>query len=196
MKTSHSDTVVMPLVVDLDGTLITNDVTRLSVQRFLGVTSLAELMLLPVRGVMFLWWYLCGGWPHAKAEIATRVDLTVQDIHFNTEFTCYLEEQKQAGRKCVLATASHMRYARFVSTLLPGIFDDIIASCGQTLCRGPVKRQCLVDEYGFKQFVYAGNALTDVAVWQAAAEVIVVRPHKHVLTKLRHLAIEIQRLFD
>src|SRR6185312_13929181 len=59
------------------------------------------------------------------------------------------------------------------------IFDEVIASDGRNNLGGAAKAAALVERFGSKGFIYAGNASTDVAVWrEAAASVVVAAPRR------------------
>ena len=87
----------LPLYVDLDGTLIHSD---LLLEAFLELIrrNLLLVFLVPywmLRGKAFL-----------KREIARRVQLRVDLLPYNKPFLEFLREQKQAGRRLVLISAS------------------------------------------------------------------------------------------
>jgi len=68
----------------------------------------------------------------------------------------------------VLATAADRRIAQKIADHL-SIFDEVIASDGRNNLGGAAKAEALVERFGSKGFIYAGNASTDVAVWREAA---------------------------
>jgi 4-hydroxybenzoate polyprenyltransferase/phosphoserine phosphatase len=159
----------IPLFVDLDGTLIAGDVTHESV---LGSIKRDPLMLLRIpilalrgRGVM-------------KRELAGRVTPDVRGLPYRNEVLNFLREQRWAGRRVILATASDRRYADSIAKEL-GLFDDVIATDGELNLKGPNKLRAIQEycrKHGFAQFAYAGDAVADVPIWREAAEVHVVAP--------------------
>ena len=119
----------IPLFVDLDGTLIASDVTHESV---LASIKRDPVMLLRIpvlalrgRGVM-------------KRELAERVTPDVRLLPYRHEVLNYLREQRWAGRRVILATASDRRYADAIAKEL-GLFDDVIATDGELNLKGPNK---------------------------------------------------------
>lgn len=155
-----------PLVVDLDGTLIRSDLL------------IESLMLLlksnPLYSILVIVWLLQGK-AKLKSEIARRVDIPVEWLPYNQELIDYLRNQKQLGRKIVLATASHIRHACSVANHL-GIFDEVLATDETRNLSGSAKQAALTERYGEKQYVYAGNAPADLKVWEHCHQAIVVAP--------------------
>ncbi|MFV0278738.1 MAG: haloacid dehalogenase-like hydrolase, partial [Parahaliea sp.] len=153
-----------PLIVDLDGTLIRSDL-------------LIELLMLLLRSnplyVILVVVWLLDGKARLKSEIARRVDLPVEWLPYNLELLEYLRSQKRQGRQIVLATASHVRYARSIARHLR-VFDDVLASDEACNLSGSAKRTALTQRYGDKQYVYAGNAPVDLDVWAHCHQAIVV----------------------
>jgi len=152
------------LVVDVDGTLIRTDLLHESVFALLKKNPLF-LFMLP------LW--LLRGKAHLKQEIARRADVPASLLPYRDELVEYLREQKAAGRRLVLATASNERYAQGIAEHL-GIFDDALGSDGEQNLSGARKLarvQSLLDGEGF---AYAGNASVDVPIWEAADAAVIV----------------------
>lgn len=174
-----------PLCVDLDGTLIKSDVLWESLFQLLKKHPL-DLFVLPV-------WVLKGK-AHFKARIAARVDLDPSTLPYNGGFLKYLQEEKDAKRELILATASNRRPAARIAEHL-GIFDRVYASDRQTNLSGNRKLRRLVKEFGEQGFDYAGNAPVDLKIWPHAAEGILVNPHKGVRPAAEAMG-KAQRLFE
>ncbi|ANB75658.1 hypothetical protein AYM40_25295 [Paraburkholderia phytofirmans OLGA172] len=157
----------IPLVVDLDGTLIRSDI--------LIESGLAYLKAMPHRFYEPLLWLTRGGKSVLKARLAdaTNVDVTV--LPYDATVLEWLKAERDAGRSLVLATASHERYALAISTHL-GLFDQTFASHDGLNLSSHKKREKLVAEYGEQGFDYAGNSHDDVEVWRSAERAYVVNP--------------------
>ncbi len=97
------------LAVDLDGTLIRTDFLHESVLLLLKQNPL-NLLLLPA--------WLLSGKAHMKQKIAERVEVPVSLLPYNQDLVEYLHEERQSGRKMILATASNSRYAEAVAAHL------------------------------------------------------------------------------
>jgi apolipoprotein N-acyltransferase len=154
----------VPLVVDLDGTLIKTDLLWESLARRLRRNPFALFRIL-------FWW--TRGRAYLKRCLGRRVRLNPAELPVSEKFLAWLREQKKAGRKLVLATASDFEMARPVADYF-GIFDEVLASDGRSNLRGPNKLRALVAKFGERGFDYAGNSSVDLDVWRGARNAIVV----------------------
>ena len=152
------------LCVDLDGTLIKTDLLWESLSRLLRRNP---FQLFPV-----LFWWLRGR-AYLKQQLARRVAIDPAVLPYHEPFLAFLREQKNAGRKLVLITASDRDMALPVASHV-GLFDEVLASDGRTNLRGKAKLKALVEKFGERGFDYAGNAYADLAVWRGARMAIVV----------------------
>ncbi len=154
----------IPLVVDLDGTLIRTDLLWESLVRLLRRNPISIFQIL-------FWW--TRGRAFLKQKLAARVRIDPAALPYHEPFLKFLREQKSAGRKIILATASDLQMARPVADYT-GLFDDVLGSDGKSNLRGPNKLKALVARFGERGFDYAGNSTPDLAVWRGAREAIVV----------------------
>jgi apolipoprotein N-acyltransferase len=161
----------IPLVVDLDGTLIRTDLLWESLARLLRKNPLA------IFHVLF-WW--SRGRAYLKQQLVRRVKIDPATLPFNEKFLAFLREQKSAGRKLVLATASDLQMAKPVADFAR-IFDEVLASDGKINLRSENKLRALTEKFGKRGFDYAGNSSADFAVWRGAREAIVVNASQVVL---------------
>jgi len=158
------DQTALPLVVDLDGTLLRSDL--------LVETALQFVRDQPLRAGSLLTWLLRGK-AALKHELATATALDVSVLPYDPAVLAYAARAREAGRPVVLATASHTQLADQVSTHL-GLFDDVLATDQAVNLAGRIKRDQLVDRYGVGGFDYLGNSAQDLPVWEAARHAIVV----------------------
>lgn len=154
---------MLPLCVDLDGTLIRSD---LLVESALSLFARNPLMLF----CMLAW--LLRGKAYLKQQIALRVDLDAAHLPYHHGVLDWIREQ-QISRPTVLCTASDLRLAEKVAFHVGG-FESLLASDGKLNLSGRRKAQALVDRYGERGFDYAGNAQVDLEVWRHARAAIVV----------------------
>jgi len=155
---------LVPLCVDLDGTLIKTDMLWESLVRLLRKNPL-WLAVLP------FWW--AQGRAVLKRQIAARVQVDVAALPYNGLFLEFLRDAKRQGRRLILATASDRELANQVAKHV-GLFDEVLASDGRTNLRGSTKLEMLTGRYGERGFDYAGNSAVDLAVWRGTREAIVV----------------------
>lgn len=166
MTTVQTDNSAIPLVVDLDGTLIRTDLLHESVFGLLKQNAF-NIFLLPI--------WLLRGKAHMKQQIAERVDLRVDLLPWHDEFLGFLRDEHSAGRRLVLATASNRRYAESVAGHL-GIFSDVLASDASENLSGSRKLQHIEQLLDGTNFSYAGNSSVDGKIWQRATGAVLVDP--------------------
>lgn len=164
----------LPLVVDMDGTLVKTDCLIESVMQLLK-TNLLNAFLLP-------FWMLRGK-AYFKHEVFRRTHLDVAHLPYNEELLTYLRAEKEKGRRIILATASTRKVAQPVAEHC-GVFSEVLASDRTTNLAGSRKRAALVERFGSRGFVYAGNAAVDLKVWKEAGAAILVRVPRSVSRRL------------
>jgi phosphoserine phosphatase len=112
---------------------------------------------------------------------------------YNKPLVKWLEQQREAGFKLVLATASDMRIARAVADHL-GIFDEVIGTESHNLSSHR-KQAALIERFGEKGYAYIGNSSADLPVWRSASAIHVANPERGVLSAARKLG-HIGEIFD
>lgn len=155
---------LLPLVVDLDGTLIQTDMLHEGALAFLNAKPL-QIFEIP--------FHLLKGKANVKRYLSTVIPVDVTLLPYNQAFLSWLKEQKSAGRLLVLCTASDRVVAEAIAAHL-GIFDLIFASDGGVNLAGDRKAQALEEKFGLRGFDYAGNSRVDLKVWARANRAIVV----------------------
>ncbi len=164
-KTSKS---TLPLVADLDGTVVSTDL-------------IWEAIVLAIkRNILLLFiipFWVLGGKANLKMKLASVVDIDASTLPYREEFIEFLKTEKAKGRRLVLATGSPLKFAEAVAAHL-GIFDQVIATNHDVNMTSVRKRAALVAEFGDGGFDYAGNSRDDIAVFEAAAQGIVVAPDR------------------
>ena len=167
-----------PLVVDLDGTLIKTDLLWESLAQLLRRNP---LMLFAV----LFWW--TRGRAFLKRQLARRVTIDPAALPYHDPFLTFLWEQKAAGRKLILATASDRDMALPVAAHV-GLFDEVLGSDGKTNLRSANKLKALTEKFGERGFDYAGNSAPDLVVWRGAREAIVVNASRNILKRAAECA--------
>ena len=154
----------VPLVVDLDGTLIRTDLLHESVFALLKV-NVFYLFMLP------LW--LLKGKGYLKQQVADRVDLRFDLLPYQPDFLNYLRSEHEQGRRLILATASNADFATGVAKHL-GIFDDALGSSSAENNAGARKLMRIKALLNTLPFAYAGNSSVDLPIWKESCGAIVV----------------------
>jgi len=176
---SNQDSLVeIPICVDLDGTLIQTDMLWVSCLGLLR-KNVFYLSLLP--------WWLCRGKAHLKQQISNRVDVAIDGLPYNSVLIDFLHRQKASGRRIVLATATHQKFASAVAQHLE-IFDEVIASDARNNLSGVAKRDRLVERFGRNRFDYAGNSRVDLKIWPHSRGAILVNVSRRVREQAEYVS--------
>lgn len=163
-----------PLVVDLDGTLLKSDMLWESF--FLFVKLMPWYFFQPIV------WLFTGGKAYLKTKLAQAVNLSIESLPYDADVLQRLQTAKTKGKSLILATASHEKYANQVSAHL-GCFEHVFATNQHVNLSGKHKRDVLVKQFGEKGFDYIGNAMSDLKIWQAADQAILVNPSRQLEKK-------------
>jgi len=154
----------IPLVVDLDGTLIEEDiffemyVILLKQNPFLAIILLIRYFRTPEK---------------LKSFLAENIPFEIETLTFNECVLNIVRDAKSIGRKTVLATASFYSLAEKVADKI-GVFDQVYGTTSNLNLRGKHKSKLLSDIFGKEKFDYIGNDKTDLAVWENARNIIAV----------------------
>ena len=157
-RTTDGKDMLLPLVVDLDGTLIKSDLLYESFWR-----AMAQK---PASAISFVS-RLMQGRAALKAHLSELVMIDPATLPYDEAVIRLVEDAKAIGRTTVLCTASDQRFAEAIAAHL-GIFDQVYASNGVRNLKGARKAAFLVERYGEGGFDYAGDADVDRVVWRRA----------------------------
>jgi 4-hydroxybenzoate polyprenyltransferase/phosphoserine phosphatase len=152
----------IPLVVDLDGTLIYGDM--------LHETCISSVRAKPLT-LAFIPIWLSKGKAYLKGRLAQLGDFDPANLPYNPNVLEFIRTQKIAGRKVLLCTASNQEIAQKIASYL-GVFDGVMASDSINLS-GKNKASALLTAYGEGGFDYIGNSHADITVWERARLVYV-----------------------
>lgn len=153
-----------PLCVDLDGTLVKSDTLMDGVCQFAHRFPF-EIWKIP------LW--LTRGRAALKTEIARRIPVDPARLPYNAALVRYLQTQRDEGRRLVLATGADRRTAEPIAEHL-GIFDEVLASDGNTNFTRETKLARLKEQFG--AFDYVGNSQADLTLLKNARVAMVANP--------------------
>lgn len=146
----------VPLVVDLDGTLVKTD---------LLIESLLVLLKHNLLYLFLLPFWLLRGKAYFKHQVAVRADMDPALLPYDRVFLEFLKQEYQEGRELILATASDETLAAKVANHI-GLFREVIASDGITNRAGAGKLHAIQQLCGDSGFAYAGNAPVDKEIWR------------------------------
>ncbi len=153
----------VPLVVDLDGTLLKADL--------LHETALQFVAQQPFAAWRLAGWILAGK-AALKRELAARADLRVETLPFRAEVVALVRQAQDEGRPVYVASASTRPLVDAVAERLGGV-AGVFAS-DETNLAGIHKADALVAAFGRGGFDYVGDRPVDFAVWAMARRVLAV----------------------
>lgn len=163
-KLGQCQTRTIPLVVDLDGTLLCGDMLHECAMRFVRETPLEIWRLVP---------WLTQGRNALKYQLAEHVDVDVTVLPYREEVVEYVKSARASGRRTVLATATDERIARKIADHL-GVFDEVLGSNLNRNLKGHVKLSALEQAFGKGGFDYIGDSPADRPIFAAARKAIIV----------------------
>ncbi|PID36878.1 MAG: prenyltransferase [Rhodobacterales bacterium] len=153
-----------PLVLDVDGTLLSTDMLFESFWAGLGQAPLATLR------ACFTHFTRPAKLKRALEEIVTlRTDL----FPVNPAVREAAQAAQDAGREVVLASASDRALVERIAAE-NGFSERVFASEPGRNLKGRAKAAALVEAFGEGGFDYAGNAAVDRAVWEKADRALIV----------------------
>src|SRR4051812_26433549 len=161
--------VSMPLVLDLDGTLIAGDLLYKS---FFSILRRNPLIVFSCAA------WLLKGRAALKRQLALRNRIDWERLELHQDVLALARGEKAAGRTIVLATAADAVLAGQLASRL-GFIDQLYASDGERNLKGTAKAETLSKLFP-KGFIYAGDSKADLAVWARASGIVLVNPRKSV----------------
>jgi len=164
----------VPLVVDLDGTLLRTDLLFESALRLVKQKPWLAL-LIP------LW--LLRGRAYLKRRTFQLIQIDVSLLPLHEEVLAWLRDEKARGRHLVLATASDCYQASAVVEPL-GLFDTVLGSDGKQNLKGRHKLNAIEQVCGQK-FDYAGNSRSDVEIWSGCRHAVLVNTSRRLERSVR-----------
>ncbi|WP_044562329.1 UbiA family prenyltransferase [Azospirillum sp. B4] len=165
----------VPLVVDIDGTLIKSD---LLIENFFTVLSSRPLAALgvwrlPLRSKAWL-----------KSYLADKAETDVTTLPLNQPVVDFLLQEKARGRRIYLASASNHRLVQALARHL-GFVDGVFGSDGTVNLSGAAKAERLCRQFGGQGFDYIGNDWVDFPVWRACRLAIATNAPPRLVRRLK-----------
>jgi len=156
----------IPLVVDLDGTLIDGDTLHLSLARLIRQRP----WVVPILPFVVL-----TGRAGFKQFVSDRVSLDPVSLPYRADVLAFVRSERAGRQAIVLATAAHQRIAEGVARHL-ALFDAVIGTSGRHNAKGVGKLASIRAHLGDAEFDYVGDSLADMPVFRAARRSYLVCP--------------------
>jgi phosphoserine phosphatase len=175
--------VSMPLVLDLDGTLIAGDLLHKS---FVSILRRNPFVVFQCAT------WLLRGRAALKRQLALRSRIDWDRLQLHQDVLALAIREKTAGRAIVLATAADAVLAEQLASRL-GFIDQVFASDGQRNLKGSEKAAMLRQLFP-TGFIYAGDSAADLKVWRHARGIVLVNTPSSVAEAARGLGKPILEL--
>ena len=175
----------VPLIVDLDGTLIDGDTLHLSLWRILRERAWVA-PLLPFA--------VFAGRARFKSFVSEHVTLEPASLPYRADVIAFVKGERPVRRQLVLATAAHRSIAESVASYL-GLFDTVIATDAQHNAKGDGKVVSIRAAIGDAPFDYIGDSVNDVPVFRAARRSYLVCPSAALASAVRD-GCRVHAVFD
>lgn len=167
----------VPLVVDLDGTLINTDLLH------------EGILLLLKKNALYL--FSCFAWilkgkAYFKNKLFSIVSVNYELLPYNTGLLDFLQSEHGKGKRLILATASPSKCAHEISKLIP-IFNEIYGTESINL-KGRNKLNLLINRFGYFRFDYVGNSNSDLIIFASSRHSYLVNPGKSLESKVKKVS--------
>ena len=175
----------VPLIVDLDGTVVLTDTLQESFVRLLfrnPLAALTSLAWLPLGRVAF------------KRRVNTHRPLDACRLPQRRELIEFLRAEKIGNRKIHLLTAADQNLAENIASEI-GLFDSVAGSHGDNNLKGPHKLAWLQKNMP-GDFIYAGDSAADLPVFLAARGAILCDAGNRVTRAVEKAGIPILARMD
>jgi 4-hydroxybenzoate polyprenyltransferase len=172
---------LIPVVVDVDGTLLSTDLLYETFFKTIAVRPLSIVDL--VRSLL-------KGKARFKAALASMSTVEPETLPYDPQVRAIIERAKMHGRKVYLASAGNggliSKIAQYVGA------DGWFASTADHNLSGQGKAELLVREFGDQNFDYVGNSWIDLDVWIHARKAIIAGGSTRIAAELerRNIAAE------
>ena len=180
----HLQPDAVPLVVDLDGTLIRSDLLIEAAFSRLGRRPHAILDMLRA---------LSQGKAALKHGLSDTTTFSPALLPYDPVVLQRIRDARDEGRPVYLASASHERLVSAVADHL-GLFDGWFALDASINCAGAAKAERLVEAFGEGGFDYIGNDAADLPVWARARRAFAIRAPSSVVRRLAATCPEVEHL--
>lgn len=149
----------VPLIVDLDGTLVRSD---------LFLESIFDAFARHGWGIAGGAISHAGSLQALKAYFASVSQIDYARLPFSEKVLALIVAAKDENRRVFLATAADRIHADEIIKQLPFLFDGVFSSDTNTNLKGERKAEALRAAFGDRCFDYVGNGHDDFRVWPHA----------------------------
>ena len=151
------------LFVDLDGTLIKEDLSNLA---FINLLKQSPLKL-----TFYLFVFLIRGKPYLKEKISKNYNIPFSKLTFNKSALNYIREVKNRHRVVYLISGSHQILVDQIDQHLK-IFFECFGTRNDFNMVGNNKVKFINNKLNILEFDYLGNSKKDLPIWKHCKRII------------------------
>ena len=151
------------LFVDLDGTLIREDLSNLAFINFLKNN--------PLKLILYLFIFIVKGKPYLKEKISKNFDVPIKELTFNKSALNYIREVKNRHRVVYLISGSHQILVDQIDQHLK-IFFESFGTKNNFNMVGKNKVKFINEKLNIIEFDYFGNSKKDLPIWEYCKKII------------------------
>ena len=151
------------LFVDLDGTLIKEDLTDLAFIEYLKSK--------PLKLLIFLIIFLFKGKSYLKEKISENYIVPIDKLNFNKASLDYIKEVKNRHRVVYLISGSHQLLVNQINNHLK-IFFEAFGTRSNFNMIGKNKIKFINEQLKILEFDYLGNSNQDLPIWNYTKKII------------------------
>ena len=151
------------LFVDLDGTLIREDLSNLAFINFLKNN--------PLKSIFYLLIFIIRGKPYLKEKISENFNIPINKLTFNKSALKYIREVKNRHRVVYLISGSHQILVDQIDQHLKMFFESFGTKNNFNMV-GKNKVKFINEKLNIIEFDYFGNSKKDLPIWKYCKKII------------------------
>ena len=164
------------LFVDLDGTLIKEDLSNLAFSH--------SLKNYPFKTLIYLLVFLFKGKPYLKDKISKNFDIPFENLTYNKAAFDFIREVKNRHRVVYLISGSHQILVDQMGNYLNIFFESFGTKDNFNLV-GSNKVQFIKENLKIHDFDYLGNSHKDLPIWKYTKRAIYTNASKELIQTIK-----------
>ena len=169
------------LFVDLDGTLIKEDLS--------GLAFSHSLKNFPIKTLFYLLIFLFRGKPYLKDKISKNYTVPFENLTINKAAIDFIKEQKNLHRVVYLISGSHQILVDQMSRHL-NIFFESFGTKENFNMVGYNKVRFIKENLNIHDFDYLGNSYKDIPIWKYTKKAIHTNSSQQLIRTIKTLEFE------
>ena len=165
----------IPLFVDLDGTIIKEDIGQMAIKKKVFSNFFC------IFNIIFK--FIFFGKQSVKLYVSRNYKLNFDEIHFNNACLDFISKARKTNRKIFLISGSQELVVKKIANKL-NIFDDVYGTRENYNMVSYNKVKFIHDILGINKFDYIGNSHQDLKVWEYSENIIYTNVSKALLLKI------------